>query len=95
MPTLREQQEALVKTQHLLAIWEFLFAHLDDNYISKDGRNVEKALRVPGCLIDLVSEETIDEVLTSINVDCISKLKAQVEAMENQELVVLDKEETE
>ena len=94
MPTFKEQQESLVKTQHMLAIWEFLYAHLDDNYISKDGRNVEKALRVPGCTVDRVSEETIDEILTSISVDCISKLRAQVEAIENQELVVLDKEKT-
>jgi len=93
LPTFKEQQESLVKSQHTLAVWEFLYAHLDDNYISKDGRNVEKALRVPECLIDIIPEDTIDEILTSISADQISVLRSKIEAIQNQELVILDKED--
>lgn len=94
MPTFKEQQDSLVKAQHELAVWEFLYAHLDEHYISKDGRVVEKGLRVPGCLIPMVPEETIDEVLTAIGAEKVSLLRARVEEIENQELVVIDKEDT-
>ena len=93
MPTFKEQQESLVKAQHTLAVWEFLFAQLDDSFISKDGRTVEKGLRVPGCMVDMASEDTIDEVLTSIGAEKISVLKQQIYDIENQELVVLGKED--
>lgn len=94
MPTFKEQQEALVKAQHELAIWEFLYFHLDSNYISKDGRTVEKGLKVPGCLVELVPEDAIDEVLGLIGTEMIANLKTAVEEIENQELVVIDKEDT-
>jgi len=93
LPTFKEQQEALVRAQHELAIWEFLYAHLDDHYISKDGRVVEKGLRVPGCLVPMVPEDTIDEVLTTIGAEKVSLLRARVEEIENQELVVINKED--
>lgn len=94
MPTFKQQQAALVKAQHELAVWEFLYFHLDENYISKDGRVVEKGLRVPGCLVELVPEDTIDEILSLIGTEMVAELKATVEEIENQELVVLDKEDT-
>lgn len=89
MPTFKEQQEALVKAQHELAIWEFLYAHLDEHYISKDGRTVEKGLKVPGCLVPLASEDTIDEVLTHIAEEKVSALQELVADIENQELVTI------
>ena len=92
MPTFKEQQEALVRAQHELAVWEFLYAHLDEHYISKDGRAVEKGLKVPGCLVPMVQEDTIDDVLTAIGEEKVSLLRVRVEEIENQELVVLDKE---
>lgn len=91
MPTFKEQQQALVQAQHELAVWEFLYSHLDDNYISKDGRTVERGLRVPGCLVDLVSEDTIDGILTNIGEEKIAKLRARIEEIENQELVIMEK----
>ena len=94
MPTFKEQQEALVKAQHELAVWEFIYAHLDEHYISRDGRVVEKGLLVPGCLVGMVPEDTIDEILTAIGEEKVSSLRARVEEIENQELVVLDKEDT-
>lgn len=91
--TFKEQQKALVHAQHRLAVWEFLYAHLDDNYIKKDGRGVGKALRVPGCMEDMVPEETIDEILVSISAEKILVLQKQVNDIENTELVVLDKDD--
>ena len=94
MPTFKEQQQALIKHQHLLAIWEYVYEHLDDNYISKDGREVEKGLRAPGCLVDLVPEDVIDEVLMSISAGPIEELKKRVDNIQNQELVIMEKDDT-
>lgn len=83
MPTFKEQQMALVKDQHRLAVWEMLFQYLEDNYISKDGRDVEKGIRVPDCLIELVSEETVEEVLEQLTTGPIETLKKSIEDTEN------------
>ena len=92
MSTFKEQQQLLVRNQHLLAVWEFIYDHVDTHYISKDGRTVEKALRVPECLVDVVSEDTIEEVLQSISVGPIAALREGIKAIEDQEVVILDKD---
>ena len=94
MPTLKEQQEALTKAQHHLAVWELLHYYLDTNYVTKDGRNPEKAIKVPDCLKAVVDEDTIEEILASIGTGPIQDLKQRIESIENMEVVVIDKGES-
>ena len=86
MATFKEQQEKLTHSQHVLAVWEFIYSYLDTNYISKDGRNVEKALRVLDCLVELVPEDTIEEVLQFISEGPISEYRKRIDAIQNQEI---------
>lgn len=92
MITFKEQQKKLTDSQHKLAVWEFLYAHLDTNYISKDGRTVEKALRVPDCLVELVPEDAIEDILRFISDGPITEFRDAITDIENQ---VLDLGDTE
>lgn len=92
MTTFKEQQKKLTDSQHKLAVWEFLYAHLDANYISKDGRTVEKALRVPDCLVELVSEDAIEDILRFISDGQITKFRSDIAAIENQVLTTEEPE---
>jgi hypothetical protein len=84
--TFKEHQKNLTNCQHQLAIWEFLYAHLDTNYISRDGRTVEKALRVSDCLVEIVPEDAVEEVLKFISEGPIKDYQERIEAIENQEI---------
>lgn len=86
MTTFKEQQKKLTDSQHKLAVWEFLYSHLDTNYISKDGRNVEKALRVSDCLVEMVPEDTIEDILKFISEGPITEFREHIENIENQEI---------
>ena len=87
MPTFKEQQRLLIQDQHRLAVWEMMFRYLEDNYISKDGRGAEKGIKVPGCIEDLVSQDTIEEIITSIAEGPIAQLRSNIDAIENMSIV--------
>lgn len=89
MPTFKEQQQKLVDAQHKLAVWEFLFSVLDNDYVSKDGRQVEKAIKVPDCLVDIVSEDTIEEILSEVT-SHIQGYQGLVYKIENAEITVME-----
>lgn len=89
MATLKEQLEKLTNLKHRLAVWEAMHSHLDEQFVSKDGRGAQKAIRVPNCPVEVVPEETIEDVLQAIGEGPISELKAQIDEIENQEVVVL------
>lgn len=86
MATFKEQQEKLTEYQHRLAVWEFLYHHLDTNYVSKDGRGVEKALRVPDCLVDVVPEDAIEDILQFIGSGPVADFREKIESIQNQEI---------
>jgi len=85
MSTLKEKLKELTLTQHQLAIWESMFAFLEDNFISKDGRDA-KLLRVPDSLQEIVPEEVIEDILEEMNNGPIQKLRARIEKIEATEI---------
>lgn len=87
MPTLREHLHYLDELKHQLAVWEAAFSYLDDNFISKDGREA-KGIRAPGSLDELVAEGTIEGVMKVLSDEHILKLKTEIEALESQDLVL-------
>ena len=90
MPTLKEQQQILRDKQHLLAVWQVLHEYLDSTYVPKDGRPVEKGIKVPDCLDPIVNEDTIEEVLSQIGEGPIKELKKQVADIENMDVLIAD-----
>ena len=94
MPTLKEQQETLAETKHELAVWEVIYHILDTSYIAREGSPAEKAIRVPDCLRPVVSEETIEKVLAFISHKPIKKLNRDIQKIENMEVVILEKGDT-
>jgi hypothetical protein len=89
LSTLKEQVEKLTALKHRLAVWEAAHAHLDEHFVAKDGRTAQKAIRVPNCSVEVVPEETVEDVLQAIGDGPIAELKAQIEEIENQQVVVL------
>ena len=89
MSTLKEQLERLTALKHRLAVWEAIHHHLDENFVAKDGRGALKAIRVPDCQVEVVPEETIEDVLQAVGDGPIAELKAQIDEIENQQVVVL------
>ena len=87
MPTFKEQVEELAKLKQRLAVWEAIHFLVDEKFISKDGRKVS-GIKVQDTA-DLVPEDTIEDVLQAIGEGPISELKAQIEAIEDQQVVVL------
>lgn len=91
MPTLKEQVEELRKKKRRLAIWEAIHHLIDDKFIGKDGRKVS-GIKEPETG-DLVPEEEIEDVLQAIGEGPIEDLRAEISAIETQEVVVLDNKE--
>ena len=89
MPTLKEQLDTLTGLKHKLAVWEALYSLIDEQFIAKDGRAAQRAIRVPNCAVELVPEETIEDVLQAIGSGPIGELRKQIDDIENQEVVVL------
>lgn len=85
MATLKEKLKELTSKQHELAVWEAMYAHLDDNFVSKDGREA-KLIKVPDCLEEIVSEATIDQVLQNMAEGPIKGLRDAIAAIEGQEI---------
>ena len=94
MATLKEQLEKLTSLKHRLAVWEALHAHLDDTFVSKDGRGASKAIKAIGCPVERVPEETIEDVLQAIGDGPITELKAEIDEIEGQQVIVLGEVKT-
>jgi hypothetical protein len=89
LPTLKEQMAQLVGLKHRLAVWEALAALMDDGFVSKDDRKASRAIRVPDCSIEVVPEDTIEDVIRTIGEGPIAELRDQISTIENQQVVVL------
>ena len=89
MAKLRDQLEQLTKLKHRLAVWEAVHEMLDENFTTKDGRKAGKAIRVPNCPVEVVPEETVEDVLQAIGDGPITELRSQIVSIEDQEVVVL------
>ncbi len=88
MPSFREQIDELMRLKHRLSVWETIAGYLDENFVSKDGRKAPKAIRSPGAPQEVVPEETIESVLQAIGEGPIAELTEQVNAIENQEVIL-------
>lgn len=89
MPTLKDQIEERTKLQHRLAIWEAIHALMSERFLSKDGMPAREGIRVPNCTIELVSEETIEDVLQNIGDGPIADIRSEIDQVEGQEVVIL------
>lgn len=86
--TLKEANDALNRQKHRLTVWEAIADYLDKNFVGKDGRQT-KALRSPGAMPEIVPEEVIEEILSTIGDGPIAQLNNEIMAIENQKVVVI------
>ncbi len=89
MPTLKEQIEERTRLQHRLAIGEAIHLLMSEKFLSKDGRTVTSGIRVTNCAVELVPEETIEDVLQNIGEGPIAEIRSLIDQIEGQEVVVL------
>jgi len=89
MPTLKDQIEERTRLQHRLAIWEAIHHLMSEKFLSKDGRPAPEGIRVPNCSIELVPEETIEDVLQNIGEGPIADIRASLDQIDGQEVIVL------
>jgi len=89
MPTLKDQLEELTRLKHRLAVWEAIHAVMSERFLSKDGRHAPGGIRVPNCPVELVTEDTVEDVLQNIAEGPISDIQTQIDEIEGQEVVVL------
>lgn len=87
MPSLKEQLAELERLKRRLAIWEAIHKVADDKFVSKDGRKVS-GIKVPG-LDGIIPEDEIEDVLQQIGEGPIAELRAEIDAIEGTEVVVL------
>ncbi len=88
MPTIKDQLSERTCLQHRLAIWEAIHHVLTERFLSKDGRRASDGIRVPNCLIELVPEETIEDVLQNIADGPITELSKLLRELEEQEVII-------
>lgn len=84
--TLKQQFEQLKILRRRLAVWEAIHHITDEKFISKDGSKVSGLKADSG---DMVSEDEIEDVLKQIAEGPITDLKAEIETIEQQEVVVI------
>lgn len=89
MATFKEQMDYMVRLKHQLAVWEVLASYLDENFVSTDGRKQAKAIRVPGCVVEVVPEDTIVSIFQSLGYGPIHQLKTEIDMIESQEVVII------
>ncbi len=90
--TFKEQQKALTESQHKLAVWEFLYKFLDENFIARDGGNPKKAIKAYDCLIEIVPEDIIEDVLQYLAEDKIAPIQQTIKTINDQEMVIVPNE---
>lgn len=71
-------------------MWEALYKFLDDKFVAHDGGKPAMAIAVPDCLIEVVSQDTLEEVLSAISQEKILPLKSTLDQINNQEMVVMN-----
>lgn len=91
MPTLKDQIEERTKLQHRLAIWEAIHQLMSEKFLSKDGRPAASGIRVPNCVIELVPEEAIEDVLQTIGEGPIADIQSEINQIDGQEVITLAK----
>ena len=93
MPTLREQLEKLTSLKHRLAVWEAIYQLMDAQFITKDGRKAQ-SIRVMDCPpeSEMVPETVIEDVLQTIGEGPVAELRSQIQTIEEQDVVVIEKE---
>lgn len=89
MPTFKEQQKMLTDAQHQLAVWEALYRFLDENFIARNGNTPKKAIMAHDCLIQVVPEDTLEEILKSLAQEKIAPLQQVINSINDQEVVVM------
>lgn len=85
--TFKEQTEKLRSLKRRLAIWEAIHHLTDAKFISKDSNTVS-GIKEPGTGT-IVSEDEIEDVLKTIADGPIAEITAEIDAIENQEVVIL------
>ena len=89
MPTFKDQQSLLTSTQHQLAVWEALFKFLDEKFVAHEGGKPQMAIQAHDCLIPIVPEDVIEDVLRSVSEEKIAPLRKALQDINNQEVVVM------
>lgn len=89
MPTLKQQIEERTKLQHRLAIWEAIHHLMSERFLRKDGRPASEGIRVPNCPIELVPEESIEDVLQAIGEGPIAEIQSLIDEIEGQEVMII------
>ena len=89
MPTFKEQQKMLTEAQHQLAVWEALYKFLDENFIARNGNTPKKAIMAHDCLVQVVPEDTLEEILRSLAQEKIAPLQQAIVDINNQEVVIM------
>lgn len=89
LPTFKEQQALLTSTQHELAVWEALFKFLDEKFVAHEGGKPQMAIAAHDCLIPVVPEDVIEDVLRALSQEKIIPLKKTLQDINDQEVVVM------
>lgn len=85
--TLKEQLQKLKSLKRRLAIWEAMHHLMDAKFISKDGGKVS-GIKEPETG-EVISEDEIEDVLKSLVDGPITDIKAEIDALEGREVVIL------
>lgn len=64
--TFEEGSKLIVHNQHRMAVYEMLMAHLQD-YMMSDTSDEAKVLRLDDCLVPVVGEDVLDEVMQTLD----------------------------
>lgn len=88
MATLKELNDQVTALRLQLAVWESVEYHLQENYLSKDQRLAQKAIKVPDCLVELVPEEVINQIVSEIGTVYITSLRNKINELEGQPLTI-------
>ena len=89
MPTFKEQQSILTEAQHQLAVWEALYRFLDENFIARNGNTPKKAIMAHDCLVQVVPEDTLEEILKSLAQEKITPLQQTIQSINDQAVVIM------
>jgi len=79
----------LTQAQHELAVWEALYKFLDENFIARNGNSPKKAIQTHDCLVQIVQEDTFEEVLKTLTEEKILPLQQTIQSLNDQEVVVM------
>lgn len=91
--TYKRLQETLAGLRDQLAVWEYLHAHIEDVFVSKDNRPPKKSL-CPDDSVRKIKETQFEEVLEAIGTGPVKELQEKIAALEEQAMII-DVENTE